>query len=312
MRRVAARAATSTHLAKQNTVRRIVVSALAAGVDEIVLCREPFRISEGAVADLNAGEHVRFIEIPLTHTDADTAAIATQMREAGCRAVVALGGDGTNRVIAKTWPDVVVLPLSTGTNNVFPVMIEPSVAGLAAGLVAAGKVDTETVTSRVKVLRVSTPSGSDCALVDVVVLAENRLGSLLPPAPEDMKRLLLARAEAAAIGLSPIGGYLMPCRADDDFGVDVALEGPATHRLNVPLSAGYHRTVHVHRADQLAIDEPQTLRGPCVLAYDGDRRTLLAEDEAAVVTLRRDGPRVINVDRVFAAAVENGALAQPA
>jgi hypothetical protein len=269
VRRVAARAATSTHLAKQNTVRRIVVSALAAGVDEIVLCREPFRISEGAVADLNAGEHVRFIEIPLTHTDADTAAIATQMREAGCRAVVALGGDGTNRVIAKTWPDVVVLPLSTGTNNVFPVMIEPSVAGLAAGLVAAGKVDTETVTSRVKVLRVSTPSGSDCALVDVVVLAENRLGSLLPPAPEDMK-------------------------------------------LNVPLSAGYHRTVHVHRADQLAIDEPQTLRGPCVLAYDGDRRTLLAEDEAAVVTLRRDGPRVINVDRVFAAAVENGALAQPA
>ena len=35
--------------------------------------------------------------------------------------------------------------MSTGTNNVFPSLVEPTVAGAAAGLVATGKTDENEV-----------------------------------------------------------------------------------------------------------------------------------------------------------------------
>jgi len=48
---------------------------------------------------------------------------------------------------------VPVCALSTGTNNAFPEMREATVAGLATGLVATGKLDAERTLRRTKVLR---------------------------------------------------------------------------------------------------------------------------------------------------------------
>ena len=38
--------------------------------------------------------------------------------------IVTLGGDGTNRVVAKGCGNVPITPISTGTNNVFPKVVE--------------------------------------------------------------------------------------------------------------------------------------------------------------------------------------------
>ncbi|MFN9943174.1 MAG: NAD(+)/NADH kinase, partial [bacterium] len=81
---------------------------------------------------------MRLLEVGLTHSAADTQAAAIAARDAGCGVIVSLGGDGTNRAIAGVCPEVPLLPRSTGTNNVFPVMVEATSAGVAAGLVAAG------------------------------------------------------------------------------------------------------------------------------------------------------------------------------
>ena len=66
--------------------------------------------------------------------------MAQMMWDEGCRVFIVLGGDGTSRIVARSFPDAIMLPLSTGTNNVFPYRLEATVAGMAAGLVAAGKV----------------------------------------------------------------------------------------------------------------------------------------------------------------------------
>lgn len=46
------------------------------------------------------------------------------MAETGIGCVVTLGGDGTNRAAAKGSRSVPLVPVSTGTNNVFPVLVE--------------------------------------------------------------------------------------------------------------------------------------------------------------------------------------------
>jgi ATP-NAD kinase. len=56
---------------------------------------------------------------------------------------------------------VPIVPLSTGTNNVFPELREATVAGLAAGLVATGRVAADEVCRRNKVLVVDDLAGPD-------------------------------------------------------------------------------------------------------------------------------------------------------
>ena len=58
--------------------------------------------------------------MPVFHEENDSSRAAKAMREAGVGCIVTLGGDGTNRVVAKECGDIPIMPISTGTNNVFP------------------------------------------------------------------------------------------------------------------------------------------------------------------------------------------------
>ena len=78
------------------------------------------------------------LSMPRTFSPEDSRQAARLMVAGGARCLVTLGGDGTNRMVSKASGDVPLMPISTGTNNVFPHMIEASIAGLAAGLVACG------------------------------------------------------------------------------------------------------------------------------------------------------------------------------
>jgi hypothetical protein len=235
----------------------------------------------------------------------DTERAAAGMRAAGCGAVVALGGDGTSRAIARAWSDVPLVALSTGTNNVFPAQVEAGVAGAAAGLVATGALALADVARASKRVRVEVEGEpDDVALVDATLLVGDRVGNLLPFDPERLRRIVLARAEPAAVGASPIGGLLLPAGADDDFGVAVecAPDDAPGRTLRVPLSPGLFRRVRVAEVRRLALGEPVEIRGPGVLAFDGDRERELGPGQRARLTVERAGPRVIDVRAALAAA----------
>ncbi len=307
VRRVAARASTSTHENKQQQVTRLVLGAFANGVDEIFLVNEPFRISARAIENLPQRHQVTMLDIPLTHTASDSVAAARAMWEKGCRTFIVLGGDGTNRVVADTLPDANMLPLSTGTNNVFPYMVEASVAGAAAGLVASERVDAMTVCQPCKRVHVEVNGLTETALVDAVLLKDDIRGSLLPFAPDNITHLFLARAEPASIGMSPIGGYIMPCGDEDDWGLLIETGLPARYRITAPVSAGLYGDIDIRSIRQVALAETIEFEGTGILGFDGDR-LLTANSEKVRVTFHRDGPRIIDPTRVMDAAVAVGAF----
>ena len=288
VRRVAARASTSTHHEKQQQVTRLVLGAFAQGIDEIYLANEPFRINSRAVENLPQKDRVTILEFPLTHTAADTETMVRLMWEAGCRVFIVLGGDGTNRIVARTFPDSIILPLSTGTNNVFPSFVEASIAGAAAGLIASERVDFKTHCKRCKQIHI----GEEIAMIDAVLLKEKLLGSLLPFEARNIECLLLTRAEPASVGVSPIGGYLMPSHHEDDFGVFVKCGEPGT-TITVPISPGLYNEVHVEAIRKVELSEEITISGPGILAFDGDRTIRLEAGESRVLTVKRDGPWII-------------------
>jgi hypothetical protein len=311
VRRVAARADTSTPQSKRSQIARIAVGAVAAGARRVLVLKEPFRVSTSAIENLVLDAELVALDIGAQLDASDSARAAEAMRKAGCAALVVLGGDGTNRAVARIWPDAPLVPLSTGTNNVFPRLFEGTVAGAAAGLVAAGEVALEEVAERAKLVRVSIEGESDdLALVDVALLANDHVGNLMPFETDKLRALVLSRAEPAAIGMSPIGGLLQPVGAADEAGLAVtcdSLSAPG-RRLLAPVSAGLYRPVNVTGVRRIALGESVELRGPGVLAFDGDRERRLADGQRAFARVERAGPFVIQIERALALAAERGSF----
>jgi hypothetical protein len=330
VRRVIASAGSSTLEEKVSIVRRVAKGAAAVGATHFVTNVEPHQIVRRALETLmsraGGGLVVDRIDEPLTHTEEDTTRAAARMRDAGCVAVVVLGGDGTNRAAAKGWPDMPVIPLSTGTNNAFPYWVEPTVAGAAAGLLATGVVaDDGAVLRRAKVVHVAiersgsngaeTPAGLDeqpeVALIDAVAVADRWVGSLELFEPVTMRVAVLTRADPAAIGFSAVGGLLVPCAEHDDHGVLVRFAPVADSPpivLRAPTAPGHYADVGVLECRALPAGESVEVRGPVLLAFDGERKRRLHEGDRALLTLRRDGPRVVDVAAVMAAAARLGSF----
>ncbi len=295
--------------AKRDQVARAVIGAAAGGARRVLVTREPFRIAERAVENLRIDAELEVLDPGAKLDASDTERAVRALREAGCAALVTLGGDGTQRIVARTWPGAVLVPLSTGTNNVFPHTIEATAAGSAAGLVASGRVELARVAVAAKCIQIELDCGRrDLALIDAVLLVGDRVGNYMPFEPERIRELVLARAEPAAVGCSPIGGLLLPCAAGDEFGVAVACVAHAAggKPLLVPISPGLYRKVHVTGARRIELGESVELAGPGVLALDGDREHTLAAGQRAVARVERTGPRVIDTALALAEAARLG------
>jgi hypothetical protein len=306
VRRLAARAGTSTPDDKRNQVQRIIVGAAAGGANDVVLVSDPFRIADSAVEALGVRIGVEMLDLGTRCHPTDTPAAAEAMRKRGCGVLVVLGGDGTNRQIAQVWPDAPLVPVSTGTNNVFPSMVEATMAGAAAGLVASGRVPLEAVSRPAKVVRVSIDGEpDDIALIDVVHLVNDSLGNCLPYDPGSIRRIVVSRAEPCAVGISPVAGLLHPAGSDDEFGVEVACDEGGDPLL-APISPGLYTELGIASSRIIALGEPVEIEGPGLLAFDGDRERELRPGQVARVRVERDGPRVVDVEAALREAARRG------
>ena len=310
-RRLAARASTVPHESKRLQITRAVVGAIAAGADHIVVVNEPRRISTGAVENLTLDAHFTYLDVEITHNAAETVSAVEQMKALDCKALIVLGGDGTNRIVAKAWPDAPIVPISTGTNNVFPLMVEATLGGMAAGLVASGRLPLEDAGRPAKVVRVDVDGEpEDIALIDAVFLINDIIGNAMPYESDSIRHIILARAEPASVGISPVGGLLCPSSAEDEFGVEVQCcdHGEAGTHLLAPISPGLFRSLHIRSAERIELGEPVEITGPGILAFDGDRERVLEPGQKAYIRVERNGPHVIDVHKSLQLAAQRGLL----
>lgn len=327
VRRLAAHAANMTHETKRDIVARIAAGADAFGAKTLHVAREPFRIAAAALENMALDADLHIIENAVSNTAADTENTIRAFLDAGCRVVVSLGGDGTNRAIVRALSragtagrDVSLIALSTGTNNVFPTMAEPTIAGMVAALAARGDLFGSGVHRRAKVLHVSGKRANekahplpDVGLIDAVILRRDHVGNLLPFDPARIDRLLLTRAEPTAVGMSPIGGLIEPLTDLEDEGLLVELADLADVRegdrtFTAPLSPGLFRKVAVRSVTRIPFGVAVPMAGPGVLALDGDRDHKLLDGHGLNVEIRRDGPWMLNLEGAMRWAVAQGMI----
>ena len=310
IRRLIAHASVFDNNEKRSIVRRVVLGAIAAGADRFLYMPDPYRIVEEMFERLDAEASFTEVETPRSGTALDTTRAAIGMAEAGCSVVVTLGGDGTNRAFAKGWLEAPLIPVSTGTNNVFPRMMEGTLAGAAAGLVASGRLSVADVSSQAKRIRVEVEGqADDVALVDAVLLDDRFVAARAVWMPRTLRTLVLARAEPAAVGLSAVGGLLHPVSAADDHALLVEA-GEGGEPVLAPIAPGLYLPVPIRSVRELGLGEPVTVTGAGVLALDGEREFTLRPGQEACLTVLRDGPRVVNVHVALELAARAGLFRQ--
>lgn len=294
VRRIAARASTVTHESKMDIAARIAAGADTVGIDEIVIFREPFRIAERALEWMPLKANVRLLDIDLDHSANDTFRAIEAFSKLGVDHVVALGGDGTHRTIAKTGIDLFLIPLSTGTNNVYPLTIEATHAGIVSGLGAKGEISPQQFSRQSKIahLRINGEE-RDLALIDIGRIEGDFIGNYRPFKASRIRELVLTRALPDSIGMSPIGGLVDPVSEREDQGLYVRLG--KGRRVMVPVSPGHFQPVEVNRTQRLDMGESISLQSEGVLELDGDRLYRIQADDLVEVQVRRDGPRVYDV-----------------
>lgn len=311
IRRLTAHASVFDNNEKVNIVRRVLLGLEAAGVERVLLMPDHFEIGTKAVRGLKLSLQTGLVAMTAGYSERDSVEAARGMAEAGAGCIVTLGGDGTNRAVAKGCGDVPLVPISTGTNNVFPTMIEGTVAGLAAGFVARGLVDGKDVvrpTSRLEIWR--DRELVDIALIDAVVYAGHFTGARAIWQADGLRQIVLTRAEPHSIGLSAIGGSLAGCDLDPNQGLAISV-GPGDLRVLAAIAPGLIRWVEVQSYRRLAPGESVAVQAaPIVLALDGERTIAMAHPEPVEIRLSADGPRVVDIRATMQQAATQGLLQQ--
>lgn len=316
IRRLVSNASPVSDASKVGMVRRAVTGAVEGGAERIVISADHHGLGHRAIERLDVGSvDVGILDEPLAGDRLDTVAAAIQLAKLEAGAVVVFGGDGTNRDVVAGWPEAPVVPVSTGTNNVFPIAWDAASAGTAAGLVASGAVALTDVARPAKriLVRIDRPGGvvDDVALVDVALVDGAFVGARAVWQPEGIRAVVAAIAVPASSGLSSIAGRAHPVERWAPGGVVVRL-GPGGRRLRLPLSPGSFSTVGVAECIEIGPSESIEWRGPGVLTFDGERTHVLGPHDRATITICADGPMVIDVDRALHAAVRSRHFDVPA
>lgn len=314
IRRLVADGASVTAREKVSILRRVLAGLAATGVERVLSMTDGAGISGNLAAMATRSSaagwpDLRFLERPLVGGPGDTTAAVERMVEAGVAGIVVLGGDGTNRLVAAAGAGTPMLAISTGTNNAFPTPTEPTMAGLAMGLLATRRVAVdETTAPRSKLLEVTLGDHREVAVVDVAVGRGDRIGAGAIWSPDDLTELFLCFATPGTIGLSSIGAHLDPVDRLQGVGLHLQL-GPGGSEVTAAIGPGLITPVGVAGHCRLEPDRAIAVAATDgLMALDGERMVRFGPDDRPTVTLRLDGPPIVDVAAVITRAAGAGLL----
>jgi len=304
---------------KVNTLKRALLGLQAVGVDRVVAMPDSSHLVARARDDSNLSLELESLDMPALYTEGDTVRAAQMMEEMGVGCVITLGGDGTNRAVAKGSSAIPIVAVSTGTNNVFPTMIEGTLAGLAAGLVIQGELDLSRVTVVSKMLEIYIDGQyQDMALVDVALSRERFVATRAIWDMSTIYEVFLTRAEPSSIGLSSIGGRLQPLSLEEEGGLYYRLansDGAESASRNpdnsikvlAPIAPGMISTVPISDWRLLVEGERVPVEPRfCTIALDGERSISVTPEHKVEIGISRTGPPVVQVELVLETAAKLG------
>jgi predicted polyphosphate/ATP-dependent NAD kinase len=308
---------------RANIVLRILTGLYTTGVEEVLVMPELGGIRAQLLRTIERESKmgtfrfpkVTYLNMPVTGTAEDSVEAARQMHDQGVGAIVVLGGDGTSRVVVSACGNTPVAGVSTGTNNAFPELREPTVTGLAVGLAVTGQVPSKYAFSFNKRLEVRVNDKREIALVDVCVVAERYIGARAIWKTDNFRDLFVTFGRPDGIGMSSVVGLLAPLDRETPEGRRVQLVpvGETENRLSAPIAPGLIEDIGIGVVETM---KPNQLYQPSVsegsFALDGERELTFSETDDVSIRLQIDAFRTINVLDCMTYSAKHGLLTSKA
>lgn len=324
IRRVIANASNLQTSERVNIVLRLLSTMASLGVRRVLMMPDKAGMRPLLARQLNregqvgaSFPQVEYLNFDPTSTVEDTFLATRLMCEAGVSAIIVLGGDGTHRAVARDCGGIPIAGLSTGTNNAFPEMREPTISAMAVGLYATGRLSAEEALAPNKMIEISINEGQrrDVAIVDAVISNERVIGSRALWKPESLASVFLTYADPEAIGLSAIGGLLQPVTRRNPDGLVVELANDPAHTqlmLRAPIAPGMVRHIPISHWSTLRAGHPYPVSLPAgVVALDGEREMTFDVGDRVTVTLRDKAFYTVDVARCMHLGATQGLFRFP-
>jgi hypothetical protein len=312
IRRLVSQATVFDNMEKVNIVQRIVSVIYSAGLNDIYMMPDAFYMSHKVTASIKKSMKIdvdiKLLEIEFGNDQYDSTQAARLLCEMGASCIVTLGGDGTNRAVAKACGDIPLIPVSTGTNNVFPIMLEGTMAGMAAVVAERDCEGHYLKLARRKVLNIyKNDKLVDIALIDAAITNDMFVGARALYNPEALSELIVTVAKPDCLGMSAIAGSVHPVEETDLLGLYVELGLGGELETWVPMAPGTMKRIKftgfqvVRPGQRIRIKAREGM-----VALDGEREVFFSEKDKIEVELSLNGPLVIDIHKSLKAASEKG------
>lgn len=313
LRRISALAPNVSNTEKAEKVIRMIQSiGQFTAVDKVLLIPDNYDISNYISSAIRKGRHSIEIEIlPLLPQSlpSDTIWGTAEMVRRGVECIIVLGGDGTCRLCAGVCGNTPLIPISTGTNNVYPEFWEGTTVGIAAAYIAS-KGSGAAVCSRSKQITVFLNGKPvESALVDAAITRIPYIGSKIVPDVQDIASVVVCQCAPELIGLSALIGSVAICDEEDDFGVVMRLE-KGNSLTRVSLNPGELSVIRYQAPERLPFEKRwcQIVDYNGTIALDGERTIAFHAGDTITFTVDRLGPYKVNIAKTLRKAVREGFL----
>lgn len=311
VRRIVSSATTIDNQEKANIAERAAYTLRSFGEEhKIVLMPDGYDLADRVLNRFthHGLENCELCDMKIDENHGDTTKFVKKLREEGCGLFIVMGGDGTSRAAAKEIGDVPLIPISTGTNNVYPQHTEGTVVGLAAAAILGGWVKPEDACERSKRIEVYINGEFvDIALIDAVISSHLYVGSKAIWEIESMNAVFAAQAHPASIGFSALAGAVDVVLPEEDKGLFIGLTAEKKEYL-ASIAAGRIESFGLTEKEIVpvggSIKRVMDMEG--IVAVDGERERRFHKGDTLELKLTRNGPMKVNVNKTVALAQKAG------
>ncbi|NCB52021.1 MAG: ATP-NAD kinase [Clostridia bacterium] len=309
LRRITSHASNVGNSEKVMKVVRMINSMKRFGIEKVYLMPDNYMVNASVAAmvhrDESGGCTVELLDFIPTDRPEDTIKAVEMMKDLDVACLIVLGGDGTCRLVAKTDLTVPIIPVSTGTNNVYPEFWEGTTVGIAASYIAQKGPGVEL--RRGKKIEISV-NGTfrDIALVDAVITDLPYVGSRVVKEIDNIKEVMVTMCSPVSVGFSAIVGNIAVCRDNDDFGYRLKLAEGGRSILS-PVSPGQLTEISFCDFERIDLGSKYVCCPDYdgTIALDGERTVSFRKGDRIEFVISRTAPYKVDVKKTLCQAVEN-------
>lgn len=309
LRRITCQASNVGNTEKVMKVVRMINCMKRFGVKKVYLMPDNYMVNANIAAiihkDKDAGSMVELLDFIPTDRPEDTVKAVEMMRNLGIACLIVLGGDGTCRLVAKTDIDVPIIPVSTGTNNVYPEFWEGTVVGIAASYIVHKRPDIELRRGKRIEIYIN-GTFRDISLVDAVITDLPYIGSRVVTEIDNVREVIVTMCSPGSVGFSAIIGNIAICEEHDDFGYRLRMTADG-ETVITPASPGQLTEITYSEFERMEIGS-QYMCSPDfdgTIALDGERTVSFRKGDRLLFIIERNAPYKVDVMKTLYQAVES-------